>query len=83
MGFLIKDLQTCKLQLSALRVFKTAQKTPIVDFLFQGRKHRGTGGGGGGGVNPPPFSGANFFSFVKPENEIFTCKQHVRLQFIY
>ena len=33
MGFLIKHLQLCKLQLSALRVFKTLEKMSTVEFL--------------------------------------------------
>ena len=33
MGFLIRNLQTCKLQLSVLRVFKIHEITPTVEFL--------------------------------------------------
>ena len=32
-GFLIKNLQTCKVQFSALRVFKTPDSTSTVEFL--------------------------------------------------
>ena len=34
MGFLIRNLQTCKMQLSAVSVFKTPEITSTVKFLF-------------------------------------------------
>ena len=33
MGFLIRNLQTCKLQLSVMRVFKIPEITSIMEFL--------------------------------------------------
>ena len=35
MGFLNKNLQTCKMQLSALSVFKTPEITSTVEFFLQ------------------------------------------------
>ena len=33
MGFLIRNSQTCKMQLSAVNLFKTSEITSTVDFL--------------------------------------------------